>query len=87
MALGQPVIVKIVEPTPRDPTGLSDVLIGSLGLSGVLILVSVLLAVVFGAQFAAAMRLEIRFHDKQSFARPLHQSQRCRPLRAMLRCQ
>ena len=49
MALGQPVIVKIVEPTPRDPTGLSDVLIGSLGLSGVLILVSVLLAVVFGA--------------------------------------
>ena len=43
-----PVIVKIIEPK-KDPTGLSDVLIGALGLSGVLFLIAVLAAVVFGA--------------------------------------
>jgi len=43
-----PVIVKIVEPN-KDPTGLSDVLIGALGLSGALFLLAVVAAVVFGA--------------------------------------
>ena len=43
-----PVIVKIVEPK-GDPTGLSDVLIGALGLSGVLFLIAVLAALVLGA--------------------------------------
>ena len=38
-----PIIVKLIEPY-RDPTGLADVLIGALGLSGVL----ALMAVVFG---------------------------------------
>jgi hypothetical protein len=32
---------------PGDPTGLSDVLIGALGLTGALIVVAVLLAAVF----------------------------------------
>jgi hypothetical protein len=45
-----PIIVKIVE-TPSDPTGLSDVLIGSLGLTGVI----VLLALVFGLLFGAVL--------------------------------
>ncbi len=39
-------MVKIVEPA-GDPTGLSDVLIGALGLTGALILVAVVLAAVF----------------------------------------
>ena len=43
-----PFMVKIIEPK-KDPTGLSDVLIGALGLSGVLFLIAVLAAVVFGA--------------------------------------
>jgi len=43
-----PVIVKIIEPK-KDPTGLADVLMGALGLSGVLFLLAVLAAVVFGA--------------------------------------
>jgi len=47
MALVQPVIVKIIEP-PQGATGLADVLIGALGLTGVLVLVAVLLAVVTG---------------------------------------
>jgi hypothetical protein len=41
-----PVIVRIVEP---DPTGLGDVLIGALGLSGALFLASAVAAVAFGA--------------------------------------
>jgi len=43
-----PVIVKIIEPN-RDPTGLADVLIGSLGLTGVLVLIAVIAAGIFGA--------------------------------------
>jgi hypothetical protein len=42
-----PLIVKIIEP-PGDPTGLADVLIGALGLTGVLVLVAVVAALVFG---------------------------------------
>ena len=37
-----PIIVKIVE-TPKDPTGLRDVLIGALGLTGVLAVMAVTL--------------------------------------------
>ena len=42
----KPIIVKIVEPE-GDPTGLADVLIGALGLTGVLTLCAVVAAVVF----------------------------------------
>ena len=42
-----PIIVNITEPPKGDPTGLSDVLIGALGLSGVLILCAVILALLF----------------------------------------
>ena len=46
----QPIIVKIIEPN-GDPTGLSEVLLGSIGLTGVI----VLLAVVLGAVFAGVL--------------------------------
>lgn len=42
----KPIIVKIVEPE-GDPTGLADVLIGALGLTGALTLMAVVAAVVF----------------------------------------
>jgi hypothetical protein len=42
-----PVIINITEPPKSDPTGLSDVLIGALGLSGALILCAVVLALLF----------------------------------------
>jgi hypothetical protein len=45
-----PVIVKLIE-TPHDPTGIADVLIGSLGLTGAI----VLLAIVSGALFAGVL--------------------------------
>ena len=41
-----PMIVKIIEPK-KDPTGLADVLIGALGLTGVMVLLAVLAAAVF----------------------------------------
>ncbi len=43
-----PIIVKIVEP-PGDPTGLSQILLGALGLSGAILLVALVLGVLFGA--------------------------------------
>jgi hypothetical protein len=39
-----PIIVKIVE-TPKDPTGLADVLLSALGITGVLTLLAVTLGV------------------------------------------
>jgi hypothetical protein len=45
-----PIIVKIIQP-PHDPTGLTEVLIGSLGLTAAI----VLLAVVCGAVLAGVM--------------------------------
>jgi hypothetical protein len=41
----EPVIVKIVEP---EVSGLGDILLGALGLSGVLLLCAVVAAVAFG---------------------------------------
>jgi hypothetical protein len=43
-----PVIVKIIE-TPKDPTGLADVLIGVLNLSTVLGLATISIGVAIGA--------------------------------------
>ena len=43
----KPIIVKIMPPE-GDPTGLADVLLGALGLTGVLVLLAVIAAVVFG---------------------------------------
>jgi hypothetical protein len=43
-----PITVRIIEPN-RDPTGLADVLIGSLGLTGVLALIAVVAGVLFAA--------------------------------------
>ena len=43
-----PIIVKIIE-TPSDPTGLADVLIGSIGLTGAIVLLALLVGLMFGA--------------------------------------
>jgi hypothetical protein len=46
----KPIIVKIIE-TPHDPTGLSDVFINALGLTGFIVLI----AIVLGLAFAGAL--------------------------------
>ena len=43
----KPLVVRIVE-APHDPTGLADVLIGSIGLTGVIVLCALVLGVVVG---------------------------------------
>jgi hypothetical protein len=43
-----PIIVKIVEP-PHDPTGLADVLLGAIGLSGAITLLAILAGIVTAA--------------------------------------
>ena len=43
-----PIIVKLIEPN-KDPTGLADVLIGAIGLTGVLVLLAVVAAGIFAA--------------------------------------
>ena len=43
-----PLIVRIIEP-PHDPTGLADVLVGVLGLSGVLGLAAIVMGIAVGA--------------------------------------
>jgi hypothetical protein len=51
-----PIIVKIVE-TPKDPTGLADVLLGALGITGVLTLLAVTLGILMaGVLFLARSR-------------------------------
>jgi hypothetical protein len=47
-AAPSPIIVKIVE-TPHDPTGLSDVLIGSIGLTGAIVLLALVIGLAFGS--------------------------------------
>jgi ABC-type phosphate transport system permease subunit len=43
-----PIIVKVISP-PRDPTGIADVIIGSIGLTGAIALIALLLGVVMAA--------------------------------------
>jgi hypothetical protein len=43
-----PIIVRIIE-TPHDPTGLADVLIGSIGLTGAIVLLALLVGLLFGS--------------------------------------
>jgi hypothetical protein len=42
-----PIVVKIIEP-PGDPTGLGDVLLAALGVTGVLVLGAAVLGVLLG---------------------------------------
>ena len=48
MSAQRPIIVKIGE-LPSDPTGLADVLVGALGLTGVIVVMAVLLGLVMDA--------------------------------------
>jgi hypothetical protein len=42
-----PIIVKVIEP-PHDPTGISDVIIGAIGLTGAIVLAAVVIGLLFG---------------------------------------
>lgn len=42
---GKPMIVRVITP-PHDPTGISDVIIGAIGLTGFIVLLAIVLGVV-----------------------------------------
>ena len=45
---GSPIIVKLIEPPHSELSGLADVLIGSIGLTGALTLMALVLGIVVG---------------------------------------
>lgn len=47
LAAQKPIIVKVIEP-PHDPTGISDVIIGAIGLTGAIALAAILLGLLIG---------------------------------------
>jgi hypothetical protein len=56
-----PVIVRVVQPTVEE-TSVADVLIGSIGLTGVLILVAVVLGALLGGILIGIKKLRARFN-------------------------
>jgi hypothetical protein len=45
----KPIVVKIIEPPNQELGGLADVLLGSLGLTGILVLGALVAALIFGS--------------------------------------
>jgi hypothetical protein len=60
-ALAQPVMVRVVE-QPVDSTTVADVLIGSIGLTGALILVALLLGALFGGILIGLKKLREKYN-------------------------
>lgn len=47
LAAPEPIIVKVIEP-PHDPTGISDVIIGAIGLTGAIVIGAIVVGLLFG---------------------------------------
>ena len=60
-ALAQPVMVRVIE-TPAESTSVADVLLGSIGLTGVLILVAVLLGATLGGLLIGVKMFRARYN-------------------------
>jgi len=56
-----PIVVRVVE-QPVEPTGISDVIIGALGLTGLLLLSALLLGVVLGGVLIGIKLLRARYN-------------------------
>jgi hypothetical protein len=61
LALTQPVMVRVVE-QPVDSTTVADVLIGTIGLTGALILGAVLLGALFGGILIGLKKLREKYN-------------------------
>jgi hypothetical protein len=57
----QPIVVKVIEP-PADSTTIADVLIGSLGLTGALVLVAAVCGALLGGILIAVKLLRARYN-------------------------
>ena len=56
-----PVMVRVIQPTVEE-TSVADVLIGSIGLTGVLVLVAVVLGGLLGGALIAIKKLRTRYN-------------------------
>jgi hypothetical protein len=56
-----PVMVRVIQ-TPAEETSVADVLIGSIGLTGVLVLVAVVLGALLGGALIGIKKLRTRYN-------------------------
>ena len=61
MQSSQPIVVRVME-EPVESTGVADILIGALGLTGVMLLVALLLGAVLGGVLIGLTRLRARYN-------------------------
>ena len=57
----QPIVVTVVE-EPVESTGISDILIGALGLTGVMLLAAILLGALLGGVLIGVKRLRAKYN-------------------------
>ena len=57
----QPVMVRVLQPTVEE-TSVADVLIGSIGLTGVLVLIAVILGALLGGALIGIKKLRSRYN-------------------------
>jgi hypothetical protein len=57
----QPIVVRVIE-EPVKSTGVADILIGALGLTGVMLLAALLLGAILGGVLIAVKRLRARYN-------------------------
>ena len=60
MQSGQPIVVRVIE-EPVKSTGVADILIGALGLTGVMLLAALLLGAVLGGILIGIKKLRARY--------------------------
>ena len=61
LSQSNPVMVRVIE-TPVETTSVADVLIGSIGLTGVLVLVAVVLGAILGGLLIGVKKLRARYN-------------------------
>ena len=60
MQSGEPIVVSVIE-EPVESTGISDILIGALGLTGVMLLAALVLGAILGGALLGIKRLRAKY--------------------------
>jgi hypothetical protein len=58
---GNPIVVRVIE-EPVETTGIADILVGALGLTGVMLLAALLLGTLLGGILIAIKRLRAKYN-------------------------
>ena len=61
LQVSNPIVVRVME-EPVESTGISDILVGALGLTGVLLLAALLLGVLLGAVLIGVKKLRAKYN-------------------------